>query len=97
MTGLCGLGNMYKLWSQSSCSAHSYYNIIKQYMDTVAYMVLHARDTLPDLSTSALGDNRYLPNTLQSCSKLFQCGVVKVYILQVVCRGFLGHAPSKFC
>ena len=40
-------------------------------------------------------DNCYLPNTLQSCSKLFQCGVVKVYILQVVCRGFLGDAPSK--
>ena len=64
---------MYKLWGQSSCSVHSH-NIIKQYMDTVAYMVLHAQDTLPDLSVSALGDNHYLPNTLQGHSKLFQCG-----------------------
>ena len=58
-----GAGNMYKLWGQSSCSVHSH-NIIKQYMHTVAYMVLHAQDTLPDLSIGALGDNCYLPNTL---------------------------------
>ena len=65
-------------------------------MHTVAYMALHTQDTLPDLSIGALGDNRYLLNTLQGHSKLFQCGVVKVHILQVVCRGFSGHAPLKF-
>ena len=37
-----GAGNMYKLWGQSSCSVHPY-NIIKQYMHTVAYMALTAR------------------------------------------------------
>ena len=79
---------MYKLWNQSSYSVHSH-NIIKQYMHTVAYMALHAQDTLPDLSIGALGDNHYLPNTLQSCSKLFQGGVVELYIPCVVCRGTL--------
>ena len=32
------------------------YIIIKHYMDTVAYMALHAQDILPGLSMSALGD-----------------------------------------
>ena len=81
-------GDVYKLWSQSSCSVHSH-NIIKQYMHIVAYMALHAQDTLPGLSMSTLGDNHYLPNTLQSRSKLFQCGVVELYIPHVVCRGML--------
>ena len=58
-------------------------------MHTVAYMALHAQDTLPDLSMSALGDNCYLPNTLQGYSKLFQGGVVELYIPHVVCRGML--------
>ena len=64
-------GDMYKLWGQSSCSVHSHN--IKQYMHTVAYMALHAHDTLPDLSIGALGDNCYLPNTYTVilCSKLF--------------------------
>ena len=51
-------GDMYKLWDQSSCSVHSH-NIMKQYMHTVAYMALHAQDTLPHLSIGALGDNCY--------------------------------------
>ena len=61
-------GYMYKLWGQSSCNVHSQYSI-KQYMHNVAYMVLYAQDTLPDLSIGALGANCYLPNTLRS--KLF--------------------------
>ena len=81
-------GDVYKLWGQSSCSVHSY-NIIKQYMHTVAYIVLHALDILPDLSIGTLGDNCYLPNTLQGYSKLFQCSVVELYIPHVVCRGML--------
>ena len=63
-------GDIYKLWSQSSCSVYSH-NIIKQYMYTVAYMVLHAQDTLPDLSIGTVGGNCYLPNTSQGRSKLF--------------------------
>ena len=62
-------------------------------MHTVAYMVLHTQDTLPDLSMSGLGDNCYLPNTLQGRSKLFQGGVVKVHIQHVVYRGF--WAPPR--
>ena len=63
-------------------------------MHTVTYMalhilLLHAQDTLPDLSMSALGDNCYLPNTLQGHSKLFQGGVVELYIPHVVCMGML--------
>ena len=63
-------GDMYTLWGQSSFSVH-FHIIIKQYIHTVAYMALHAQDTLPDLSTSALGDKCYLANTLQGRSKLF--------------------------
>ena len=58
-------------------------------MDTVDYMVLHTQGTLPGLSIGALGDNHYLPNTLQGCSKLFQGGVVELYIPHVVCMGML--------
>ena len=45
--------NMYKLWGQSSCSVHSH-DIIEQYMHTVAYMAMHAHDTLSDLSIDPL-------------------------------------------
>ena len=85
-------GDVYKLWGQSSCSVLSH-KIIKQYMHTVTYMALHSQDTLSDLSMSTLGDNCYLPNTLQSRSKLFQGGVVELYIPNVVCRGML--LPKK--
>ena len=63
-------GDVYKLWGQSSHSVNSH-NIIKQYMHTVAYMVLHTQDALPGLTIGTLGDNCYLPNTLQGRSKLF--------------------------
>ena len=58
-------------------------------MDTVAYMVLHAQDTLPGLSIGVLGDNRYLPNTL------FQGGVAIVYILHVDLSRSGGMLPQE--
>ena len=58
-------------------------------MDTVAYMALHAQDTLPDLSIGVLGDNRYLPNTL------FQGGVAIVYIPHVDLSRSGGMLPQE--
>ena len=54
-------------------------------MHTVAYVALHTLDTLPGISTGALGDNCYLTNTLQGYSKLFQGDL---HTCTGVCRGF---------
>ena len=58
-------------------------------MHTVAYMVLHALDTLPDFSIGALGDNHYLPNTL------FQGGVAIVYIPHIDLSRSGGLLPQE--